>query len=192
MCGECGAKIRYQKWNKNGDCKLVCYSTQKSKPSLVKSDSCESERYWASDIEQAVIAELFRMTYLGDDDARLSESYIDPTEALAKELKEAKRKLSRLYDLDDGDDEILLEKIQMLRNRIRHLQFQITSEDEKKRIARRVAKAKSILRTLESSWPQMSDKERQSVCQDLIDRVVIYKNGIVDVYLKLRSYLIHQ
>jgi len=192
VCGECGAKIRYQKWNKNGDCKLVCYSTQKSKPSLVKSDSCESERYWASDIEQAVIAELFRMTYLGDDDARLSESYIDPTEALAKELKEAKRKLSRLYDLDDGDDEILLEKIQMLRNRIRHLQFQITSEDEKKRIARRVAKAKSILRTLESSWPQMSDKERQSVCQDLIDRVVIYKNGIVDVYLKLRSYLIHQ
>ena len=29
VCGECGAKMRYQKWNKSGDCKVVCYSKQK-------------------------------------------------------------------------------------------------------------------------------------------------------------------
>lgn len=189
VCGECGAKIRYQKWNKNGDCKLVCYSTQRSKPSLVKSDSCDSERFWASDVEDAVIAELFRMTYLGNEDTKKTTAHIDPTETLARDLKESKRKLSRLYDLDDGDDEVLIEKIQMLRTRIKQLQHQINSEEEKKKISRKIEKAKSIFRTLESTWPHMTDKEKQSVCQELVDRIVIHKEGVIDVHLKLRSYL---
>lgn len=193
VCGECGAKMRYQKWNKKtGECKLVCYSKQKSKPNLAKSDSCESEYYWASDVEDAVIAELFRMTYLGNTDKKKSTAYIDPTEALAKELKDMKRKLSRLYELDDGDDDVLLEKIQTFRNRIKQLENQITSEEEKKKISRKIEKAKSLFRSLESTWPHMTDKEKQSVCQELIDRIVIHKGGFVDVHLKLRSYLIEK
>jgi hypothetical protein len=47
-------------------------------------------------VEDAVIAELFRMTYLGNEDKKKSATYIDPSESLAGELKEAKRKLSRL------------------------------------------------------------------------------------------------
>ena len=189
-CGQCGAKMRYQKWNKNGECKLVCYSKQKSKPSLVKTDACDSEYFWASDVEEAVIAELFRMTYLGNEENKKSTGYIDPTEALAKELKDMKRKLSRLYDLDDGDDDVLLEKIQTFRNRIRQLENQISSEEEKKKISRKIEKAKSLFRSLKSTWPHMTDKEKQSVCQELIDRIVIHKDGFVDVHLKLRSYLI--
>lgn len=194
VCGQCGAKMRYQKWNKRtGECKLVCYSRQQSKPSLVKTDNCDSEYFWASDVEEAVIAELFRMTYLGNEDKKKSTLYIDPTESLAKELKDAKRKLSRLYDLDDDDDDdILMDKIQSLRNQIKQLQHQITSEEEKKKISRKVEKAKSIFRTLESTWPYMTDKEKQSVCQELIDRVVIHKDGIIDVHLKLRSYLVNK
>ena len=132
------------------------------------------------------------MTYLGNEDKKKLVSYIDPTEALARELKEAKRKLSRLYDLDDDDDEVLLEKIQFLRSRIKQLQHQIASEEEKKKILRKVEKAKSIFRTLESTWACMTDKEKQSVCQELIDRVVIHKDGIIDVHLKLRSYLVNK
>ena len=139
-----------------------------------------------------MIAELFRMTYLGNDDTKKSASYIDPTESLTRDLKEAKRKLSRLYDLEDDDDEVLLEKIQSLRSRIKNLQHQITSEEEKKRITRKVEKAKTIFRSLESTWPHMTDKERQSVCQELIDRIVIHKDGVIDVHLKLRSYLVNQ
>lgn len=192
VCGQCSAKMRYQKWNKHGECKLVCYSKQKSKPNLVKTDDCDSEYFWASDVEEAVIAELFRMTYLGNEDKKKLATYIDPTEALEREWKEAKRKLSRLYDLDDDDDEVLLEKIQALRSRIKQLQHQINSEEEKKKIMRKVEKAKSIFRSLESTWPHMTDKERQSVCQELIDRVVIHKDGVIDVHLKLRSYLVNK
>ena len=143
-------------------------------------------------MEDAVIAELFRMTYLGNDDTKKSASRIDPTESLTRDLKEAKRKLSRLYDLEDDDDEVLLEKIQSLRSRIKNLQHQITSEEEKKRITRKVEKAKTIFRTLEAAWPHMTDKEKQSVCQELIDRIVIHKDGVIDVHLKLRSYLVNQ
>lgn len=189
VCGQCGAKMRYQKWNKNGECKLVCYSKQKSKPSLVKANDCDSEYFWASEVEDAVIAELFRMTYLGNENKKKSITYIDPTEALAKELKDMKRKLSRLYDLDDDDDDVLIEKRQMYRNRIKQLENQINSEEAKKKISRKVEKAKSIFKTLESTWPHMTGKEKQSVCQELIDRVVIHKDGFVDVHLKLRSYL---
>lgn len=80
---------------------MACYSKQKSKPNLVKTDDCDSKYFGASDVEDAVIAELFRMTYLGNEDKKKSATYIDPSESLAGELKEAKRKLSRLYDLDD-------------------------------------------------------------------------------------------
>ena len=35
----------------------------------------------------------------------------------------------------------------------------------------------------------MNDVQRQSTCQQLIDRVVIYKDGSIDVKLQLRKYL---
>lgn len=192
ICGQCGAKMRYQKWNKHGECKLVCYSKQKSKPNLVKTDDCDSEYFWAPDVENAVISELFRMTYLANENTKKSAAYIDPSESLAKELKEAKRKLSRLYDLEDEDDDVLVDKIYALRERIKQLNYQLTSEEEKKKISRKVEKAKSIFRTLEATWSHMTDKEKQSVCQELIDRVVIHKDGVIDVHLKLRSYLINK
>ena len=126
-----------------------------------------------------------------DDTPRISISEIT-SESLAKELKEAKRKLSRLYDLEDEDDDVLVDKIYALRERIKQLNYQLTSEEEKKKISRKVEKAKSIFRTLEATWSHMTDKEKQSVCQELIDRVVIHKDGVIDVHLKLRSYLINK
>ena len=192
VCGQCGAKMRYQKWNKNGECKLICYSKQKSKPNLVKTDDCDSEYFWAADVENAVVSELFRMTYLGNEDVKKSAATIDPSEALAKELKTAKQKLSRLYDFEDGEDDVLADKIYALKERIKQLQIQLNDEEAKKRISRKIEKAKSIFRSLESTGPHMTATERQSVCQELIDRVVIHKDGVIDVHLKLRSYLINK
>ena len=38
----------------------------------------------------------------------------------------------------------------------------------------------------------MSDLEKQTVCQELFDRVVIYKDGMIAVHLKLKSYLLNE
>jgi hypothetical protein len=35
----------------------------------------------------------------------------------------------------------------------------------------------------------MTDVERQAVCQKLIERIVVQKDGVIDVHLQLREYL---
>ena len=43
-CGKCGAKMRYQKWDKkNNRAKLICYSQQKSKSYLIKDYNCDQK-----------------------------------------------------------------------------------------------------------------------------------------------------
>ena len=189
-CGECGAKMRYQKWAKDGSCKLVCYSKQKSKPSLRKTENCPSPLLWAADVEDVAIRELFKLQYSADEAIEKTIPFVDPSEALLKQLGAAKRKLNRLYDFEDEDeDSVLEEKIQTLRHQIKALESQLESEEQKKRVTRRLDRASNLLKTLNETWPHMTDKERQAVCRELIDRIEIFQNGRVDVYLKLRSYL---
>lgn len=189
-CGECGAKMRYQKWAKDGSCKLICYSRQKSKPSLARTDNCTNELFWAADVEAAVMEKLFQMSYLRDITKQDTSPFVNSSEALMKQLSIAKRKLNRLYDFeDDEEDSVLEEKIQTLRAQIRELEKQLENEEQNKRIARRVEKASIILKNLEGTWPKMSAKERQAACQELIDRVEIHKNGRVTVQLMLQDYI---
>ena len=199
VCGECGAKMRYQKWNpKTGECKLVCYSQQKSKSYLVKDENCDNAKYWQSDVENAVLAELFSLSYLGNEEIVKSEQLFDPIESLSKELLQEKRKLSKLYDLyssseDDGiddNDEVLKEKIANSKLRIAALRDALENEEEQIEIKRKIKKAKDIFRTLKDTWNDMTQKEKQDVCRELIDSVVIHKDGVVDVHLRLRNYLV--
>lgn len=195
-CGECGAKLRYQKWDKKtNECKLICYSQQSSKPSLVKDENCDNQKYWQSDIENAVISELFKLTYLGSS-AKKSAPAFDPIAALNEELKKEMRKLSKLYDFEDdaedGGDDVLKDKILNTRKRITELKAQIESEREQEKIKRKVKRAKEIFRSLESTWEHMTQKEKQAVCQELIHKVIVYKDCTVDVHLKLKSYLINK
>ncbi len=192
-CGECGAKMRYQKWGSPGR-KFVCYSQQTNKKNLIRDENCDNERYWADDVEQAVIEELFRLAYLGQEENSKAVGSVDPIGVLQGELAKERRRLSRLYDFEDEDepDDVLREKILDVKKRMAHIEAQIREEEEKSGIEKKLRKARGILRTLRSTWPHMSELERQTVCQALIDRVVLYKNGVIDVHLKLQSYLISQ
>ena len=191
-CGECGAKMRYQQWGKQGT-KLVCYSQQPSKQRLVKDENCDNEKYWATDVENAVISELFRMTYLGHEENKKAISTVDPISVLQKELAAERRHLSRLYDFEDEDetDDVLREKILDVKKRMAHIEAQIREEEDRSSIEKKVRKARGLLRTLESTWPNMTEIEKQSVCQELIERVVLYKDGVIDVHLKLKNYLVN-
>ena len=113
---------------------------------------------------------------------------------LQKELASERKRLSRLYDFEDEDepDDVLREKILTVKKRMMHIEAQIREEEDRASIDKRLRKARTILRTLQSAWPQMSDLEKQTTCQELIDRVVIYRGGAVDVHLKLRNYLLLQ
>lgn len=190
-CGECGAKMRYQRWGKNGT-KLVCYTSQSSSNKRFgTADSCDNERYWSEDVEQAVIDELFRLSYLGQEKNKKAEGSVDPVGVLQKELAVERKRLSRLYDFEDEDepDDVLREKILEVKKRMLNIEAQIRNEETQASIDKKLRKARKILRTLQSTWPHMSEQERQTTCQELIDRVIIYKGCTIDVHLKLRNYL---
>lgn len=191
-CGECGAKMRYQKWDKNtGECKIICYSQQNSKPYLVKDKNCPNKKYWQSDIEEAVENGLFKLTYLGDEKNKKSSKFVDTLEILNQQLLKERKKLSRLYDFEEDDDadDILTEKILQKKNKIRELEQQIQSEEEQSYIKKKVDKAKTILNSIQGVWGKATPKERQTICRELIDRVVVYKDNRIDVKLKLQNYL---
>jgi hypothetical protein len=146
--------------------------------------------FWAADVEDAVIHELFKLTFVEDVTKQDIAPFVNPAEALMKQIANAKRKLNRLYDFeDDEEDAVLEEKIQTLRHQIRDLENQLENEEEKNKISRRLGKAASILKNLDKSWPHMTEKERQSVCRELMDRVEVFKDGRISVHLKLRSYI---
>jgi len=190
-CGECGAKMRYQRWGKKGN-KLVCYTSQgSSNKRFGTAESCDNERYWSEDVEQAVISELFRLSYLGQEKNKKAEGSIDPVGVLQRELATERKRLSRLYDFEDEDepDDVLREKILETKKRMLNIEAQIRNEETQASIDKKLRKARKILRTLQSTWPHMTDQERQTVCQELIDRVILYKDGTIDVHLKLRNYL---
>ena len=192
FCGECGAKMRYMQWGKKGT-KLVCYTSQdSSKKRFGTADNCDNERFDSSEVEAAVISELFRLTYLGQESVTKTENAFDPIAVLQKELNTERKRLSRLYDFEDEDepDDVLREKIIECKKRMSHIEAQIREEESKATVNKKIQKARGILRTLESTWPLMSAQEKQTVCQELIDRIIIYKDGVIDVHLKLQNFLI--
>ncbi len=192
-CGECGAKMRYQSWGKQGK-KFVCYSQQTSRKSLVRDENCDNDRFPVEEIEKAVEHELLRLSYLGHKEIKKAIQTIDPIAALEKELSAARRHLSRLYDFEDEDetDDVLREKILDVKQRIAHVEGQIRLEQESSRLEKKSKRVSDILRTLNSTWPHMSAEEKQHTCQEIIDRVVLFKDGKVDIHLKHHSYFIEE
>ena len=111
-----------------------------------------------------------------------------------KELKAEKAKLGRLYDFDDGDDEddVLRDKIRATKDRIKELERQLSDEQQKASISKKVEKSKALILSLQDQWPQMTPQDRQIACRELIEKIVIYKDQTIDIRLKLRKYLVNQ
>ena len=135
---------------------------------------------------------MFSLSYLANDDVQKQKPYFDPTASLLEDLKKEKKKLSRLYDFDDDEnDDVLEDKITKTRLRIAELNALLLDAEKQSEIERKILKAKSLFKNLESTWEHMSPEERQAICRELIERVEIFKNGEINVHLKLNNYLIN-
>jgi hypothetical protein len=185
--------MRYQNWGKQGK-KFVCYSQQTSRKYLIKDEDCTNDRFPAEEIESVVERELLRLSYVGSSTTKKTIQVIDPVTALQKELAAARKHLSRLYDFEDEDepDDVLKEKIFDVKKRISHIEAQIRLELEGRKITRKSQKIAELLRTLQATWPSMSAEKKQQICQELIERVVLYKDGTVNIHLKHHSLLIEE
>ena len=181
-CGRCGAKMRYQKWGKD-KCKIVCYSRDKSKPHLVKDENCDNPPMEASELENAVIEDLFMFSLKKENDSNESDT-LSITDILKEKYEQNVKKLKRLYDLyAKSDDDILLDAIEELRAETEKSKNQLEDELQKNSKVKNKVKLKAQLETVRDTWEYMSKTEQRTVICSVVEKIIL--NGDeVNIYYK--------
>ena len=81
-------------------------------------------------------------------------------------------------------------ELEKINNDMLEVEARIKEEESKQIISKQIQQAEDILANLESTWPYMSAKQKQSVCRELIERATIYKNNKIELKLKLEQFII--
>ena len=187
-CGKCGAKMRYQKWGKNNECKIVCYSTDKNKPHLVKDPNCDNPKLWASDVENVIINNLFSFSLEQKQISTINNENLSIVNILYKQYDELTKQLKRLYNLYAKDnDDLLLETIEDLKKQLSNIKKQIKTEQERNLISNKIDDVKKTLETLQETWEYMTAQEQKNIIRSCIDKVIITNNN-VEVFYKFTKF----
>lgn len=192
-CGNCGAKMRYMKWGKGRSqrIKLICYSrTEKSsKPYLVKDPNCPNETYDATLVENEVVNAImsFAVKY-SDERKERKYSGEDIVEGLEKQKAKLETEYSRLLTAYKklGDEEVL-ELASETKKEIKRIELDISNENEKRTISKRLDDKIDVLRTLPDTWKKMDATQKQNIIRGLVDKIII-TDGVIQVYLKKDQY----
>ena len=183
-CGYCGAKMRYQKWTKDGQYKLNCYSHDSSKPHLVKDPLCPSTAVWAEEVENAVLKDLWSIPYQVPEETAEDISSILMTNLKDTESRLSK-KLKRLYELysvfeadDDGEDLVLLESISETRAAIEKIRTEISAEEKNGQLTARRKIIDSHITETEQLWDFMTFDEKRLFIKSIINSITITDNQI--------------
>lgn len=175
-CARCGAKMRYQKWGKNG-LKVYCYSQQKSRPKLIKDPNCNNDKSDACDIESIVLKNLFDQTkkikneIVSRGDIKKNANALN---VFKKKYDTLANKIKRLYNLyAESGDELLLQTIEENKAELRLIEAELeTINAAAKEINDYNIQADTII-NLEESWELLTIKERQQALRLCINRVTI-------------------
>lgn len=187
FCGKCGAKMRYQKWGKAG-IKLVCYSSDHSKPHLVKDPNCDNLKPWADKIEEVVINDLFSFQFKKSN-VKYEVSKENVIDILNKQYDDTAKKIKRLYNLyAEQNDELLLETIDEQKQNLKDIQEQIIAENEKNIITNKIFNAQAKLENIKDAWEYLTQKERKDIIRTVLDKVVI-TNEKIEVFYKFDNYI---
>ena len=181
-CGECGARMRYQKWGKSGY-KLVCYSQDKNKPHMVKDANCTNEKIWADTVEDVVIKDLFRISAnLSEEDFRDEFDVVNPVEELEERCTLLTTKIKRLYNMyAENENEILLETIAENESELAIVKKQLETEKKHNVMAINLGNVKENIYQIENAWEHLTPQEKQVVIRDCVSKIVI-THGELDVY----------
>ncbi len=172
-CGKCGAKMRYQKWGKNG-CKLCCYSQQKSKPYLVRDPDCGNERVWADEVEDALVQDIFKISFQLEEEKKEQAKSASVLDLLKAEHGKAAVKLKRLYNLyAQSSDDLLLETIRENNAELEKIKKLIADEQDRRAVSSMHAQKKVLLKNIRDAWAYMSMQEKQALVRQCVDRIVI-------------------
>jgi site-specific DNA recombinase len=184
-CGKCGAKMRYQQWGKH-DCKLWCYSQDKHKTHLIRDPDCDNEKVWASEVEDAVLRNLFQMALQLKEQPAVAQT--PSAEELLRGRYDAEAaKLKRLYGLyASAEDDLLRETIEEQKGRVRKLQEQLQEERERGTHSRRQAALARHIENLSQVWDILTFQQRQHILRQLVDRIVL-TDGDIQIYYQFET-----
>ena len=180
--------MRYQKWGKH-DSKIVCYSQDKHKKYLVKDLNCDNAKQWASDIESAVVKDLFAFSLKQKQVSNIVTSTQSVVEILNKQYDDISKKIKRLYNLySENSDDILLETIDDLKKQLVEIQKQIVQERERSMVSNKIEDVKKNLETLRETWDYMTKQEQKNIARSCIEKIVITDNN-VEIFYKFMSFI---
>ncbi len=192
-CGECGGKMRYMLWGKNGkkQLKILCYSyfPNSTKKYLVRDKNCPNVIFDAEEVEAAVVSTVMKFAVeYGEEKSRSEISASEITEGLKRKSEKLAAEYSRLLNAYKklGDEDIL-EQAYETRRKIKKLEREISDEEEKETLVGIEKKKIEMLRTLPGTWDKMDEKARQRIIRSLVEKVVLTKDGI-DVHLLKSAY----
>ena len=182
-CGVCGARMRYIKWGKSGY-KLMCYSQDKGKPHMHKSDNCDNMHVWAHEIEGIVLKDIFNISVnIEADRLKDPSARIDPTEQLKSRIRLAESKLKRLYNLyAESETEALLETIEENRAALDFLRAELEREIERQASTKKLERLENEISSISQAWPYLSELERQQIIRDCVEKIVITGNNVEIFY----------
>lgn len=176
VCGECGAKMRYQKWGKKG-CKLVCYSQQKSKRYLIKDPNCSMDKVWANEVESIVIDELSKIKEKFNDESTGKQDNL--IQILELQKTKLENKIKKLYNLfATSDDDLLLETINENKRQLNEIDKQLKNEKSHEISIANNEIYKNIIDNLGDMWNTLTFNEKQNITRMLIKNVVIGKDCV--------------
>ena len=177
-CGKCGARMRYQKWGKNG-LKIYCNSQQHSRPEFVVDPDCDNLKLDACDVEDIVIKDLFNYTKQNrriDTEINVKASAL---QTLKQKYDVVSGRIKRLYNLyAASEDEILLETINENKNELAEISRQIENEKKLSAVVNDLNEKNKTIATIEDSWGSMSIKDKQKAIRICIDRIEISDTNI--------------
>ncbi len=188
-CGNCGAKMRYMKWGKSG-IKIVCYSRFPSnKPTLIKDKDCKNLIYDAEEVEREVEKRVMAFS------VRYSEKIVESQLIEGDIVKILENKLTKIDEeykrcivafRKIGDESILEQAAELDRERKKTAK-DIEDEKVKKNILLKVEKEDEKIRTLPSTWKNMTAKERQKIIKDIVFKIVL-TDGNMKMVLNKTQY----
>ena len=183
-CGKCGAKMRYQKWGKNGH-KLICYSQQKSKTYLIKDPNCDNEKVWADEVEDAALKDLFNFALAQSNPDKAVLTTISVQEILSQQYESISRQIKRLYSLYSIDgNALLLQTIEEKKRELEGLHDNMIRERERSAVTNKAKEIISKIEGLSEVWDFMTTKEKQEIIRLCIERVEVTDN-IVNLHFNL-------
>lgn len=176
-CGQCGAKMRYQKWGKN--LKIYCYSQQTSKTNLIKDPDCDNRKYDAKEVEAAVLKALFDTT-----DGMTAETHpltkkTTAIQTLQERYDKITAKIKRLYNLyaEDGD-KLLLETIKDNQEELTNIGKLIDHEKATTAATMEIDRRNDLAKNLRNVWSSLTIDEKHRALRTFIDKIILTKDNI--------------